>query len=91
MEALSTTANDMLRRLLAAQPTTAAKVGFAWKIVAGRALARAARTEWRDDGVLTVRAESDVWRKELRRARPVLFRRLTELLGPEVVTKLIIQ
>ena len=42
MEPINTTAVGALRTLLADQPTSAAKVAFAWQIAAGPALARAA-------------------------------------------------
>ena len=88
MEPLSSTAAPALRTLLNDQPTTAAKVAFAWAIVAGPALARAATPVWSSNGTLYVRARSDAWRSELRRSRPVLLQRLSELLGADVVRRL---
>jgi len=90
MEPLHTTATHALRHLLDGQPTSPAKVAFAWRMAAGPALARAADPEWRD-GVLVVRAHADAWRKELRHARPVLTTRLQELLGPDVIKKIVIE
>lgn len=91
MESLHTTATRSLRALLEHQPTSAAKVGFAWRIAAGPALGRAADATWQDDGVLRVRASSPEWQRELRRARPVIRARLDELLGPGVVRSLVIE
>ena len=88
MEPLSSTAAPALRTLLNDQPTTSAKVTFAWAIVAGPALARAATPVWSSDGTLYIRARSDAWRRELRRSKPVLLRRLGDLLGADVVRKL---
>jgi predicted nucleic acid-binding Zn ribbon protein len=85
MQPLRDTANRVLRDLLAPQPTTAAKVTFAWRIAAGSALARATSVTWRDHGVLVVSARSDAWRREATRARPMLLTRLAALLGPDVV------
>jgi predicted nucleic acid-binding Zn ribbon protein len=82
---LRDTASRVVRDLLATQPTTAAKVGFAWRMAAGAALARATSVTWRDDGVLVVSTRSDAWQREAARARPVLLTRLTALLGPGVV------
>ena len=88
MEPLSSTAAPALRTLLNAQPTTSAKVVFAWKMVAGPALSRAATPVWSSDGVLYVRARTDAWRQELRRSKPMLLDRLNHLLGAGVVRRL---
>ena len=85
MESLQTTATRTLREMLSRQPTSAAKVAFAWKIAAGPALGRASTPAWSDDGVLRVRAASDAWRREMVRARPLIAMRLKELLGAGVV------
>jgi predicted nucleic acid-binding Zn ribbon protein len=90
MESLHATATHALRRLLDEQPTTPAKIVFAWRMAAGAALARGAEPEWRD-GVLVLRARTDAWRKELRHARPILTARVQELVGPDVVKKIVIE
>jgi hypothetical protein len=81
----------MFRDLLAQQPTTAAKVAFAWQLAAGPALARAGAPHWSDDGVLRVRARDLAWLREIRRARPIVTDRLTALLGPDVIKRLVIE
>jgi predicted nucleic acid-binding Zn ribbon protein len=92
LEALRSAATEALRRLLDSQPTSSAKVGFAWRMAAGPALANAVDTEWRDDdGVLRVRAKTPTWLKELRHARPILTVRIAAMLGPDVVKKLVIE
>ena len=90
MEPLNSTATRALRTLLAGQPTTEAKVTFAWQIAAGPALGRAATVSWSGDGVLRVSARTAAWCQEIRRARPVIAERLTSLLGPDVVRRLVI-
>jgi predicted nucleic acid-binding Zn ribbon protein len=90
MESLHGTANHALRALLDGQPTTPAKVAFAWRMAAGASLSRAGEPEWRD-GVLVVRARTDAWRRELRHARPVLTTRIQELVGSDVVKKIVIE
>jgi hypothetical protein len=77
-----------LRQLLDAQPTTDAKVAFAWTIAAGPSLARAATVSWAANGTLFVRPRTDVWRREIVRARPVIARRVNALLGPGVVQRI---
>lgn len=91
MHALRTTSFEVLRQLLAGQPTSAAKVLFAWRIAAGPGLDRATRVSWQGDGALRVRAESPEWRHEVRRAKPVVQQRLEGLLGPGVVDAIIVE
>jgi predicted nucleic acid-binding Zn ribbon protein len=91
MESLNNTAGDVLRRLLASQPTTPAKVAFAWRMAAGSALGRAGDVSFRNDGVLVVRASTDAWRKEMQRATPMLLARVRELVGRDVVRKIVIE
>lgn len=91
MESLNTTANHALRLLLDGQPATPAKVAFVWTIAAGPAMARATRHEWRNDGVLIIRARTDAWLRELRHARPILTERVHQLLGPGIVKKIVIE
>ncbi len=88
MEPIASTAAPALRTLLQNQPTSAAKVAFAWTMAAGPALARAGTPVWSTDGVLRVRARSESWRKELRRAKPMLMERLSDLLGAGVVRRI---
>ena len=88
MEPLQNAATEAVRRVLDAQPTTAAKIAFAWKMVAGRAVGRATEAEWRGDSALVVRTHGDAWRREILAARPLLLSRLQDLLGPGVITRL---
>lgn len=90
MQALNSTAQHALRILLEGQPTSPAKVAFAWRMVAGAALGRAAEPEWRE-GVLVLRAKTDAWRRELRHARPILTSRMQALVGRDVVQKIVIE
>lgn len=91
MEALDATAARALREMLAAQPTTPAKIKFAWTIAAGQALARHATIAWHGDGRLHVQAESDAWRREIIRAKPILSARLTQLLGSDVIRAIAVE
>ena len=90
MEPLSTTDSAVLRRVLEAQPTTPAKIAFAWRMSAGPALGRATTIDW-NDGVVRVRADGEAWKREVRVARSVLLRRMQDLLGAEVVARLVIE
>ena len=91
MQPLSALETETLRHLLGTQPTTPAKVAFAWRMAAGPAFGRATEAMWRADGVLLVRPRGDAWRREVRAARPMLLKRLQDLLGSEVVARLEIE
>jgi hypothetical protein len=91
MEPLQRTAARALGELLHKQPTTPAKVAFAWQLAAGPALGRAGAVEWSDDGTLRIRARDETWLREIRRSRPIVLERMTELLGPGVVRKIVIE
>ena len=88
MEPLAESATPALRALLESQPNTTAKVSFAWSIAAGRTLAGGGTPVWSHDGTLFVRARTDAWRQEIRRARPQLLQRLRYLLGSDVVRRI---
>ena len=90
MEPLNTTESAVLRRVLEAQPTTPAKIAFAWRMSVGPALGRATTIDWRD-GIVRVRADGEAWKREVRIARGVLLRRMQDLLGPEVVVRIVIE
>lgn len=90
MESLQQTAARVLGPLLHAQPLTPGKVTFAWSVAAGPLLARHGTPHWHTDGTLYVHARELVWFKELERARPVVAARLTQLLGPDVVRRIVI-
>lgn len=90
MHPLRDTATEALRDLLTAQPTTDAKVMFAWRIAAGPAMARAAQAAW-TDGTLRLTPTSVAWRRELQRARPVLLDRLRHWLGADVIQAIVVE
>jgi len=90
MQSVRDTATEVLRDLLSKQPTTSAKVMFAWRMAAGSAMARAARVEW-IDGTLRLSPTTPAWRRELQRARPVLLDRLRHWLGADVIQSIVIE
>ena len=91
MKRLDQAAVSALRTLLDTQPTTEAKVTFAWTIAAGPTLARAASVAWSDSGTLHVVARTEAWRQELARARPLIARRVADLVGRETVRRIVIE
>ena len=88
MKRLDQTAMSALKTMLDAQPTTEAKVSFAWTIAAGPTLSRAATVSWSESGTLYVRARTEAWRQELSRARPLITRRIADLVGENVVRRI---
>ncbi len=91
MQPLQQSATRALRALLSTQPTTQAKIAFAWRMAAGPALSRAGTPQWSDNGTLRVRARDAAWLREIRHARPVIAERLTQLLGPDVVRRIVME
>jgi predicted nucleic acid-binding Zn ribbon protein len=91
MHTLQLISTDVVRHLLSGQPTTAAKVAFAWQVAAGAALARNGSPEWRGDGTLRVRAKNVAWHRELTLNRGVVLERMAEVLGRGVVTHIVIR
>jgi predicted nucleic acid-binding Zn ribbon protein len=91
MQSIQQSSVRVLRNLLAAQPTSPAKIAFAWQIVAGQPLARHGEPRWSDDGTLRIRPTNATWGRELRAGREVLLERLHELLGRDVITRLVIE
>jgi len=91
VESLDRTAASALRLALANQPLTRAKVEFAWRIAAGPALARATSIGWSADHRLTVRTQSEAWRREVVRARPLILERIGRLIGEDAVKSCVIE
>ena len=90
MRTLRETGLKVMRDVLRRQPASDAKVAAAWRLAAGATLARAATPRWRDDGTVALEVPDAGWRREVRRARPVLLERLASLLGDDVVRRLVI-
>ena len=86
MQSLRQTSTRVFRHLLASQPTTAAKIAFAWQIAAGQTLARAVSATWDGENGLRVDARDPHWAREIRHARPIILERMSQLLGEGVVT-----
>lgn len=74
-------------QLLAGTPLSAGKVGFAWGIAVGPAVARASAVRL-DGDVLIVEAASAQWVREIRRSRPLILSRMQALLGETAIASL---
>ena len=91
MEPLHVSASNAVWRALSQQPASAGKVKFAWQLAAGPALSRAGVPRWSENGTLRIRAKSQEWKREIERARPLLRDRLSQMLGPDVVTRIVVE
>jgi hypothetical protein len=91
VHSLQQTSMSVVRRLLSEQPTTAAKIAFAWQVAAGATLARNGSPEWRNDGTLRVRAKNATWQRELSLSRGVILERMSEILGRGVVARIVVR
>jgi hypothetical protein len=80
-------AASVLAGIIRRQPASRERTAFAWSVVAGPALGRAATVEIRD-GILIVSPKDARWAPEIERARDTLVLRLQALLGPSAVTSL---
>lgn len=75
-----------LIELVRGQPTSPAKVDFAWRTSVGPAIARASQVALGEAGVLTVTVVDARWRREIEHSLPLVRARLERLLGDAVVT-----
>ncbi len=75
---------SVLAHIVREQPPSQARLDFAWRTVAGPAMARATRVEQDARGTVRVHAPDPNWRREVRRALPELRARLAALLGDGV-------
>ena len=76
---------------LRSQPLTAAKVRFAWSAAVGPAMSRATTVDLEADGTLRVVAAGSHWCRETARSAAMVTRRLGELLGPDVIRRIVVK
>lgn len=78
--------------LLRGQPTSDAKIRFAWTCCVGPSIARATAVRLESStGTLHVLTDAETWRREVSRSIPVVKHRLTELLGPGTVKRIAVK
>jgi len=70
-----------LIEIVRGQPTTPAKVAFAWRTSVGPAVARASTAALEPDGTLVVTADDGRWCHEIGQSLPLVRSRLELLLG----------
>jgi predicted nucleic acid-binding Zn ribbon protein len=84
MHSTASLLTSVLPALIEKAPLTPDKVAFAWRTVAGDAVARWTRVTL-VDGVLHVTSDDGRWLREIERARDTLLPRLRQLLGRDAV------
>ncbi len=75
-------------RLIEAQPLSRGKVDLAWRVAVGGPLARVTVVQLDATGVLHVRAQGPIWRRELQRSSAMVLQRLQTLLGKDAIVRL---
>lgn len=88
MQSASTLLASLLPVLLHRAPLTPEKVAFAWRAVAGAAMARATHVALLPSGTLLVHTDDVNWRREVERAADVLLPRMKALLGGDVLRRI---
>ena len=84
-------APQALAALLRSQPLTTAKVRFAWRAAVGLAMSRATTVNLEANGTLRVAAVGSHWQRETARSAAVVRRRLAELLGRDVIKRIVVK
>ncbi len=74
----------VLIELVRRQPTSEAKVAFAWRTAVGPAVARASAAALGPDGTLVVTVADPHWRREVVQSQQLIRSRLELLLGDDL-------
>jgi predicted nucleic acid-binding Zn ribbon protein len=91
MQSISDAVPAALAALLERQPLSPAKVDFAWRVAVGPAVARATHVALDTEGALVVTTTDRHWTREVESARPLVLARLARLLGPNVVSRIVVR
>ena len=84
---LSSGLQGALAELLRDSPTSDGKVTFSWKASVGPAIQRVTHVKL-EHRVLLVEAVNTQWAREVRRASPMILKRLQSLLGVDAVERI---
>ena len=89
-EPLAQAVPKTLATLLRSTPMSPGKMAFVWKTVVGPAMDRGTFVRL-DDRRLLVEAKTAAWAKEVSRSSHVILKRLQALLGPDVISELVVR
>jgi hypothetical protein len=90
MRPIGTAIPGAIAELLQSAAMSPGKIAFAWKAAAGPAFAKVSAVHLEGTELL-IDPASHQWAQEIRRASPLLLRRLQTLVGADAVTKLTIR
>ena len=79
---------SVLAEVIRKAPLCPEKVDFAWRHAVGPALQRVTSARLDDRGVLHVTTADAHWAHEVRRASPLILKRLASMLGAGTVAKI---
>ena len=91
MDALQTILPRALAELLRHGPLSQGKLELAWRTAVGDGLSRVTTVRLQPDGVVDVLPADARWHRELKRSSNMILARLNSLLGPNAVTRLVLQ
>ena len=91
MNSLHDVVPRVLTELFRQGPMSQGKLEVAWRMAVGNALSRVTTVRLQPDGVVDVQAVDQRWQKELKRSSSMILTRLTGLLGPGSVTRIIVR
>lgn len=91
MDALHSVVPRALTELFRAGPLSQGKLEVAWRVAVGDALSRVTTVRLQPEGVVEVHPADQRWHKELKRSSGIIQTRLETLLGPNVVSRLVVK
>lgn len=91
LEAVHTVVPRALAELFRRGPMSQGKLEVAWRVAVGDALARVSKVRLQPDGSVEVLAADQRWQRELKRSTSLIEVRLSNLLGPAVVTHVVVK
>ena len=91
MDALHSFMSPAIARIVRPAPLSTEKVLFAWRMAVGAALARVSRVLLNEDRELVATLDDARWRPELDRSADIILGRVQQLLGDDVVERLVLR
>lgn len=82
---------QVLAEMLQKAPLTPEKVAFAWRMAVGPTIDRASTVVLDEAGALHVAVSDPHWGPAIRKSSRLILERLAGLLGPGVVTRLVLR
>ena len=90
MDAIQSVVVRVLPELFRNGPMSQAKLEVAWRIAVGDTLCRVSRVRLQPEGCVEVCVSDQRWHRELKRSSAMIHTRLTSLLGPDAVKRIIV-